>query len=153
MTRPLGVVVAVLLFFPYVETKAQEPFDQAAAIAQLKAKIAGQEKKPAEEVFKNVQMFKGRPAEALLRTMETGFTRALGVQCTHCHVPGEWDKDEKVPKQVTRDMGTMTQRINTELLSTIKGIKSEKPTVGCTTCHRGQVKPSNALVTLPPKQP
>jgi len=151
MTRPMGVVVAVLLLFPFVETRAQEPFNQEAAIAQLKAKMAGQEQKPAEEVFKNVQMFKGRPASQLVRTMETGFTRALGVQCTHCHVPGEWDKDEKVPKQVTREMMTMSAKINTELLSTIKGIKSEKPTVGCTTCHRGQVKPSNALVVVPPK--
>jgi photosynthetic reaction center cytochrome c subunit len=151
MTRPIGVVVAVLLFFPFIETWAQEPFNQEQAIAQLKAKIVGQEQKPAEEVFKNVQMFKGRPAAQLVRTMETGFPRALGVQCTHCHVPGEWDKDEKVPKQVTREMMAMTAKINTELLSNIKGIKSEKPTVGCTTCHRGQVKPSNALVVVPPK--
>ena len=151
MTRPMGVVVAVLLFLSFVETRAQEPFNQDEAIAQLKAKIAGQEQKPAEEVFKNVQMFKGRPAAVLARSMEMGFTRALGVQCTHCHVPGEWDKDDKVPKQVTREMAAMTQKINTELLSSIKGIKSEKPNVGCTTCHRGQVKPSNLLVTVPPK--
>jgi hypothetical protein len=36
-------------------------------MAKLKAKIAGSENKPAEEVFKNVKMFKGAPASRLLR--------------------------------------------------------------------------------------
>ena len=36
----------------------------------------------------------------------------------------------------------MTATINNELLPKIQNLKSEKPTVNCTTCHRGSTKPA-----------
>src|SRR5258705_13116266 len=66
-------------------TQTPKPFDQAAALENLRKAIAGQENKPAEEVFKNIQMLKGMPAARLLRVMEMGYARSLGVNCTHCH--------------------------------------------------------------------
>jgi len=107
--------------------------------------IAGREQEPAGSVFKNVQVFKGMPAGRMLRIMEMGFGRSLGVSCTHCHVAGEWEKEDKPAKQIAREMWAMAQTITSEYLSKIKNLHSERPTVNCTTCHRGQVKPALEL--------
>ena len=123
-------------------TQEAKPFDQEAALAELRKRIAGQENKPAEEVFKNIQLLKGVPAGRLLRVMEMGYARALGVNCTHCHVAGEWEKEDRPTKQVAREMAAMVRVINDEQLKKIKNLKSTTPVVNCTTCHRGQVKPA-----------
>ena len=112
-------------------------------IAELEKKIAGQETKPAEEVFKNIKIFKGRPAMQVLRVMELAFSPALGVNCSHCHVPGEWEKDDKEAKQTARKMWVFQAQVTQQLKEQIG-----KGTVNCTTCHRGQVKPA---LNLPPK--
>src|SRR5262252_507271 len=38
-----------------------------------------------EDVYKNIQVFKGRPAEEMLITMRF-FRASLGVACTWCHM-------------------------------------------------------------------
>jgi len=119
-----------------------QPFDQAQALADLRKTIAGQENKPAGEVFKNIQMFKAMPAGRLLRVMELGYAKSLGVNCTHCHVVGQWEKEDKPTKQIARDMAAMVTAINTEQLKRIKNLKSPDPVINCTTCHRGQTKPA-----------
>ena len=125
-------------------------FNQEQALADLRKQIAGQEEKPAEQVFKNIQLLKGVPAGRLLRIMEMGWSRSLGVNCTHCHVPGQWEKDDKPTKQIAREMAAMTRTINTDILKKIKNLKSENPTVNCTTCHRGQTKPALDLPAVAP---
>jgi hypothetical protein len=119
-------------------------FDQKAAIAKLKEQIKGKETEPAGTVFKNIQsaMLKERPAAQLLAVMEFGYARSLGVNCTHCHVPDKWESEDKPQKQVARDMSAMVAKINGEMLKGIKNLKSPLPTVNCTTCHRGEVKPA-----------
>ena len=44
-------------------------------------------------------MVKNMPAGQLLRVMEMGYARSLGVNCTHCHVPDKWESEEKPAKQ------------------------------------------------------
>ena len=119
-----------------------QTFNQEQALAELRQKIAGQETKPAEEVFKNIQLLKGVPAGRLLRVMEIGYGKSLGVDCTHCHIISQWEKDEKPTKQIAREMALMVKNINTEYLKNIKNLKSETPIINCTTCHRGHVKPA-----------
>jgi Photosynthetic reaction centre cytochrome C subunit len=119
-----------------------KPFDQEQKLAELRKKIAGQETKPAEEVFKNIQILKGMPAGRLLKVMEIGYSRSLGVNCAHCHAVDQWEKDDKPTKQITRDMIVMMRSINNDLLKKIKHLKSENPVVNCATCHRGQTKPA-----------
>ena len=126
---------------------APAEFNQADAIAKLKEQIKGKENEPAEKVFKNIQMLKGVPAGRLLAIMQMGYARSLGVTCTHCHTPEKWDAEDKPTKQIARDMSAMVKTINGELLKNIKNLKSESPTVNCTTCHRGQIKPA---LNLPP---
>jgi Photosynthetic reaction centre cytochrome C subunit len=101
-------------------------------------KQADQDKRPAEQVFKNVQVLKGVPAGRwnLIMTM---FTLSLGVDCTHCHVPGEFEKDDKAAKQMARKMLRLTGTIARE------SYQGNSP-VNCYTCHKGEVKP----VSMPP---
>jgi hypothetical protein len=123
-------------------SQSDKPFDQAQALADLRKAIAGREDKPAGEVFKNIQMFKAMPAARLLRVMELGYAKSLGVDCTHCHVAGQWEKEDKPTKQIARDMAAMVANINNEQLKRIKNLKSAEPVINCTTCHRGQIKPA-----------
>jgi hypothetical protein len=125
-------------------TPAPAAFDQAAAIAKLKEQIKGREQEPAPAVFKNIQtpFVKSIPAGRLLAVMEFGYARSLGVTCTHCHTPEKWEADDKPQKQIARDMAAMMARVNGELLKNIKNLKSETPTINCTTCHRGEIKPA-----------
>ena len=104
--------------------------------------IAGREEVPAESVFKNIKLLKGVPAGRLPRIMNLGWGRSLGVRCTHCHVQGHWADEDKPQKQVARDMSAMMKTINTELLPNIKNLRSDKPGVNCSTCHRGSIKPA-----------
>ena len=130
---------------------AAVPFDQAAALAKLREQIKGKENEPAPTVFKNIQtpFIKSIPAGRLLAVMEIAYARLLGVTCTHCHTPEKWESDEKPQKQIARDMAAMMARINSpELLRGIKNLKSETPTINCTTCHRGETKPA---LNLPAK--
>ena len=130
----------------------EKPFDQGQKLADLRKQIAGKENQPAEQVFKNIQILKGVPAGRLLRVMELGYGRSLGVNCTHCHVVDQWDKDDKPTKPIAREMAKMAQTINNELLKNIKNLKGPNPIVNCTTCHRGQTKPALNLPEVQPKQ-
>jgi Photosynthetic reaction centre cytochrome C subunit len=132
-------------------TQTAKPFDQAQALERLRKAIAGQENKPAEEVFKNIQMLKGMPAARLLRVMELGYARSLGANCTHCHVADAWEKEDKPTKQIARDMNAMVAVINNDQLKKIKNLKGPNSIVNCTTCHRGQTKPALNLPESAPK--
>lgn len=153
----LGGVVALVvpLSFPSVVDAQTTPmpapeFDQMAALAKLREQIKGRENEPAEKVFKNIKtpMFTGSPASRVLAVMEFGYARSLGVRCTHCHVPEKWETEDKPQKQIARDMAAMLSRINVEMLKGIKNLKSVSPTINCTTCHRGEVKPAINLPVL-----
>ena len=108
---------------------------------EVLARIKGRENAPAESVFTNLQVLGGFPAVNLVRAMDQGWSKALGVSCTHCHVPGDWANDSKGPKSIARDMVRMGNVISTQLRS-MEGLKDRRPIVNCTTCHRGQLKPA-----------
>jgi hypothetical protein len=109
-------------------------------LGELRAKIAGREKEPAGDVFKNIQLNKSMEAGRLPGMM--GFwSNALGVTCKHCHVIDQWEKEDRPEKQIARDMVAMVGTINTDLLKKIKNLDSPEPRIGCWTCHRGKVIP------------
>jgi hypothetical protein len=137
--RPRLIPVAVLVLFAFAAAP-DEPKENP-AVTELIATIKGQENKPAGEVFKNVKLLKDIPAARFLRIMDTGYSRSLGVDCSHCHVEQRWDADEKRPKRAAREMIGMVRQIN-ELLGTMQEIDNTEPAVNCTTCHRGYVKPA-----------
>lgn len=127
-------------------TPTPEPaFDQKAAVDKIRESIKGRENEPAETVFKNIQIFKGVPAGRIVRIMGGGFSRSLGVDCTHCHTPGDWSSDSKQPKVIAREMKRMVDTINLEILKNMKSLGDRKAIVNCTTCHRGDVKPATNM--------
>ena len=110
-------------------------------IEELERLIAGKEQQPAEQVFKNIQTFKGMPAIRVLRIMEQAFVPNLGVECGHCHTIGEWESDSKREKGIAREMWTMRGDVQQKLRQ-ITG-KADLP-LTCYTCHKGQAKPAFA---------
>jgi len=88
---------------------------------------------PAEQVFKNIQVLKGTPANQIIPSMQF-IANSLGVECEFCHVRGANEKDDKKPKQTARQMIQMQLAINNQNFK-------EKPEVTCFTCHRGSHDP------------
>jgi hypothetical protein len=111
-------------------------------VRQISAQIAGHESEPAERVFKNVQIMKNAPARTFLVIMNAGYSKALGVACTHCHVESDFSSDEKRPKKAAREMATMHRGINEQLSKMLNlSQPSDKRSINCITCHRGSVDP------------
>ena len=115
--------------------------------------VSGAAPKKASEQFKNIQVLKDVPADQLIPAMQF-ITASLGVGCDHCHVPGNFDKDDKKPKQTARQMMQMMSAIN-------KINFAGERKVTCYSCHRGGAEPIsvpvinvNAMAPAePPKTP
>lgn len=88
---------------------------------------------PAEQVFKNIQVLKGTPANQVVPAMQF-IGNALGVECEFCHVRGAFEKDDKKQKQTARQMIQMQMAINRD------NFKGERE-VTCFSCHRGAHDP------------
>ena len=93
---------------------------------------ANQQTPTAEQVYKNIQLFKGMPTSELEPTMAF-ISGSLGVKCNHCHV-NPFSKDEKPTKLTARRMIQMVFDLN-------KGNFRGDKAVSCFTCHRGSPKP------------
>jgi len=132
---------------PATAAKPAKPkFDEAKALADLRKEIAGKENEPAGKVFMDIDVMQNVTAGQLLSIMEQAYARSLGVTCTHCHIPGQWESNEKKEKEAARGMIRMNATINNELLPKVRGLDTDhKPLVNCTTCHRGQVRPALQL--------
>ena len=113
-----------------------------AFVQKIMQQIAGHEQEPAEKVFKNIQIMKTTPAARFLTIMNVGYSRALGVSCTHCHVEEDFSSDDKRPKRAAREMAVMHHGINDQLAK----MQNLDPNpqghfINCSTCHRGAVDP------------
>ena len=91
----------------------------------------------AEEVFKNVQVLKGIPADEFMATMSV-FSAALGESCETCHDGKDgWASyalDTVPRKRTARRMVTMMAAIN-------QANFGGRQAVTCFTCHRGADRP------------
>jgi hypothetical protein len=94
-------------------------------------------KKPAREVYRNIQSMPNAPAGGFPMTMSV-FAAALGVSCDHCHVVGRWDSDDKPAKRTARLMLRLFDEIPTYFE------KSRQPGMQCYTCHQGSPQPQHA---------
>lgn len=97
--------------------------------------------KPKRPEPKNLKILKVSGPELI--TIMRSFNTALGVQCVHCHVQGDFASDEKPVKETARMMITMSHEINEKF-------GDGKLHVSCFTCHRGAVDPVTMPPTLPP---
>ena len=64
------------------------------------------EGKTAEQVYKNIKVLTGTPANELNQSMHL-MKGATGMDCLYCHIEREWEKDVKPAKEVARAMITM----------------------------------------------
>lgn len=118
-----GAMLALLLLFMPAAVRAQWPPD----------------------TLKNLQLLpKGIAVQDLVPIM-AGFTRALGVRCSHCHVGEEgaplatydFASDDKKLKLKARVMLRMVRDINDRHLTTLIDRNDPPVRVECLTCHRG----------------
>ena len=135
-----ALTAAVLLLFA-TGASPDDPPKENPVVTQLLKELGPNAKKPAGEVFRNVQLMKDVPADRFLRMMDAGYRQSLGVSCDYCHVEDRWETDEKRPKRAAREMILMTRTIN-DHLHKLQEINTEEASVNCATCHRGYVKPA-----------
>jgi hypothetical protein len=74
------------------------------------------------------------PADTNIQQVMGGFRTALGVQCTYCHVQGDFASDENAKKSMARNMLRITQDVNA-------AFPDGQRHVTCYTCHRGEAVP------------
>ena len=108
-------------------------FAAMAADAPKPPATAGTDPNKAEGRFKNIQSFKGYPADDVFPAMQF-ISAALGVDCEYCHVDRAPEKDDKKEKTTARKMITMTLAINHDHFDGHREVT-------CVSCHRGASRP------------
>jgi hypothetical protein len=121
-TGALALVLSAGLL-GYAQQQAQAPAQQAAP-GQVRT---------AEQQYKNIKVLTGTPANQLNLAMH-GISGALGVDCVHCHIWEQFDKDVKPTKEVARQMIKMVRELNQAYFGGAQVIT-------CYTCHRGSTRP------------
>ena len=111
------------------------------ALAQVSPANEG---KTAEQVYKNIKVLQGTPANELNQSMHL-MKGATGMDCLYCHIEREWEKDVKPAKEVARAMITMMMDIN-------KKNFGGRQVVTCNTCHNGRPIPA-AMPVFPVFEP
>lgn len=84
----------------------------------------------------------------LLPVMQS-FNAGLGVQCTYCHVAGDFASDGNPKKEIARKMLTVIKQINMHFPDAGNDFANSrylpfpegKQYVTCYTCHQGKTKP------------
>jgi hypothetical protein len=89
----------------------------------------------------NLKVLKVTKGAEVVQVMRT-FTAGLGVQCSYCHVQGNFASDENPKKEIARQMIEITTLINSKF-------PDGKMRVTCYTCHRGEAEPKTAPEAKP----
>ena len=110
-------------------TPADAAARQRELLESVRERIKGHETEPAETVFKNIELLRGKPASRLPGMM-SALTGLLGVTCTTCHVPGNFASEELAPKRTARLHFKMQAALNLDYFGGANA-------VSCWTCHRG----------------
>jgi hypothetical protein len=95
--------------------------------------------------FKNLKLL---TAKSNVMLVMRGFNEALGVQCTYCHVQGDFASDDNPKKDIARKMIAMGRVIDDSFPSAVGVFPEGYHEVDCLTCHRGSAKPA----TVAPKK-
>ncbi len=90
-----------------------------------------------EQVFKNIQVFKGIPANDLIPSMEF-MAASLKIECSDCHTAGDFSAETRM-KSIARHMVNMQRDINAKNFN-------NRNQVTCMTCHGGKENPTNAPI-------
>jgi tetratricopeptide (TPR) repeat protein len=126
-----------------------------ASTSLLAPNSLGQQRWTWPERGKNLKVLPEDSDAQRLRAVMTGFTRALGVRCVHCHVGKEGEpldtfdfaSDENPKKEVARGMLKMLGSINDQL-EQIQPDVEDRVNMWCNTCHRGVPHPRTLVEEL-----
>ena len=118
------------------------------AVSSLSPQTAAAQRFEWPEKAENLKVLPEDFPPQRLRAVMTGFTRALGVRCSHCHVGEEgqplssfdFASDDNPKKDVARAMLEMLGEIN-ERLESIDKTGPNAVNMWCHTCHRGVPRP------------
>jgi hypothetical protein len=136
MIRKLALPAAALLLAASIAV-AHPPGHRSAAPAAPQPKAKAETPGPAG---RNLQVLPANiPQERLMLVMRN-WGQALGVQCSYCHVPGNFRSDANPHKNIARGMVRMTANVNDDQLPKMVGA-SQEPRVTCYSCHRGAAIP------------
>ncbi len=105
-----------------------------AFIAAIAQQPTSQDGPLAEQVYKNIQVFKGQPASDLIPSMQF-MAASLHMECDDCHDPQDMAKDTRT-KETARRMILMQRQINNEHFNS-------RNEVTCFTCHGGEEHPAS----------
>ena len=94
-----------------------------------------------QATFKNVKILTNVTSKTEMRRIMKEQAAALGVKCSHCHVPGKFELDDKEEKRRAREMMEMVKKLEE---TTFKD-EEKKPSVTCWTCHRGKTEPETVV--------
>lgn len=83
---------------------------------------------------KNLRVLPADTNITQVTTIMGTFRAALGVQCTYCHIAGDFASDDNAKKSMARNMIRIAADINANF-------PDGKTHVTCYTCHRGEAKP------------
>jgi hypothetical protein len=89
--------------------------------------------------FKNLQVLPKTISKDDLKAYMKAQSKALGVECDHCHEVPDMASDKNEKKQIARKMIQMTTELNEKWLKSMKD--ADKNKVGCATCHQGHELP------------
>lgn len=132
MKRALHFAFCLILAWPLLAPSQQTACTKQEYLDEVRTLIRGHEDEPAENVFKNIEILKGKKASRL-PDMMNALTGLLGVECNYCHTPGHWEDDDKKPKQIARKHFQLIKSVNHDYFQ-------DENKVSCWTCHRGQPK-------------
>jgi hypothetical protein len=107
----------------------------AALLAHAQGAAARADAKTAEQVYKNIKVLQGTPADQLIQSMHL-IRGALGVTCEYCHDEKDRAADTLKPKETARQMMKMMMDLNNNSFG-------GEQVVTCYTCHRGTTDPRN----------
>ncbi len=95
----------------------------------------------------NLQVLPARTSRAGERSIMKQYERALGVNCSYCHVEDrdsgfiDYASDENPRKNTARLMISMLQDINEKHLALLGGDRRYAQPVTCGSCHQGRATP------------
>jgi hypothetical protein len=142
--RPVAIVLMSVMIAGMRAAAQDQPAANARLLEAARSAIKGREQQPAGQVFKNVQFLAGVPATTLLVIMDVGYSRGLGVNCTHCHDEQNFAGDDKRPKRAARETQAMHRAFNDRLQAmTNASTPKDQRFINCATCHRGKAIPES----------
>jgi len=96
---------------------------------------------------KNLQVLPKAITNAELKATMEGFTKQLGVKCTFCHIPDQYEKDDRPHKADARRMIRLVMELKAKKAEFFaRGTKDS--VLNCALCHRGKAEPEPFATSL-----